>query len=93
MIMGLYRSDACRYVALAGKHIVVLASSTELCLLQRMVYTCLSRWLLAKADHDVEEVSRVVGQSKPIPQNELLVALVAIIAVQQFTLHTAPLPC
>ena len=54
-----------------------------------ILHTWLSRWLLAKAYHDVEEVSHVVGQSKPVTQDELLIALVAIVAVQPLRLHTA----
>ena len=37
----------------------------------------------------MEEVSCVVGQSKAISQDELLIALVAIVAVQGMTLHKA----
>ena len=37
----------------------------------------------------MEEVSRVVGQGEAISQDELLIALVAIVAVQGMTLHVA----
>lgn len=37
----------------------------------------------------MEEVCRVVGQGKAIPQDELLIALVTIVTVQDLTLRTS----
>lgn len=54
-----------------------------------VTHTWLARWLSAQANHDMEEVSGVAGQSEAISQDELLGALVAIVAVQGITLHAA----
>ena len=57
--------------------------------MQLLTHTWLTRWLLAQAYHDMEKVSWVVGQSEAVSRDELLIALIAIVAVQGMPLHQA----
>ena len=41
----------------------------------------------------MEEVSLVVRQSKAVPQDQLLIGLVPIVAVQDFPLHFSAMRC